>query len=731
MKQVVQSFKTGELSVTEVPTPVLRAAGILVRNVASLVSAGTERMVVDFAEKSLLEKARARPDLVRQVIDKAQREGIINTIDSVRNRLDQPLALGYSTAGVVVDVGSEAASFKVGDRVACAGGGYASHAEMVYVPRTLAVKLPDNVSFEAGAFATVSAIALQGIRQAEIVVGHKVAVIGLGLLGQLSVQMLKASGCEVMGIDLDPARVRLALECGAASACQNDAAVAHAATFTDGRGFDAVLITAATSSNEPVELAGEIARDRAIIVAVGAFGMNLPRKVYYEKELDFRLSRSYGPGRYDPKYEDKGQDYPYSYVRWTEQRNMEAFIQLVASGAINLNPLISHQFPIEDAPKAYDVITGKTGEPFLGVLLTYDSHKELPQRIAIKPSAVSHTPQTTLRIGMVGSGNFANATLLPAMKGIDGLELTGILSGSGMTARTTGDRFGFSFCTSDFDELAHDERVNWIVLSTRHNLHAQQAVTAMHAGKHVFVEKPLALNYAELVEVVRVQQHSQQQLMVGFNRRFAPMVVAMRKFLQGHQRPLVAIYRVNAGAIPQEHWTQDPTVGGGRIIGEVCHFIDLLQFLIGAAPVQISTQAVQGEHRAVEDEVIINLTFADGSIGTVIYAAGGDKAFGKERIEIIGDSRVAVLDDYRELELVHNGKRRRQKERLRPSKGHHQEWEALAQAAKAGTPAPIAVEEIVLSHLATFAALDSLRQNAPVMVDAQAFWQQVSDQQPE
>lgn len=727
MKQVIQSFKTGALAVTEVPSPVLRSRGILVRNAVSLVSAGTERMVVDFAEKNLLEKARARPDLVRQVLDKAQREGIVNTIDSVRNRLDQPLALGYSTAGVVIDVGSEATGFKVGDRVACAGGGYASHAEMIYVPRTLAVKLPDSVSYEAGAFATVAAIALQGIRQAELVVGHNVAVIGLGLLGQLSVQMLKAAGCRVMGIDLDIERVKLAIESGADSACKNDAAVAQAATFTNGRGFDAVLITAATSSNEPVELAGEIARDRAIIVAVGAFGMDLPRKVYYEKELDFRLSRSYGPGRYDSEYEDKGQDYPYSYVRWTEQRNMEAFIQLVEAGAINVEPLISHRFLIDDASKAYDVITGKTGEPFLGVLLTYDVEKELPRQVALKPQPEKHEPQAIVRVGMVGAGNFTNATLLPATKDIEDLELVGIASGSGMTARTTGDRFGFSFCASDFQELAQDERLNWLVLSTRHNLHAEQAIEAMQAGKHVFVEKPLALNYDELVEVIRAQQASQQRLMVGFNRRFAPMVAEMQRFLTGRSRPVVATYRVNAGAIPRNHWTQDPSVGGGRIVGEACHFIDLLQFLIGAAPNQVVTYAIQGEAGVVDDEVIITLTFADGSIGNVIYAAGGDKAFGKERIEVIGDSRVAVLDDYRELELVHNGKRTRQKERLRPSKGHHQEWEALVRAVKSGAPTPISVEEIALSHLATFAAVDSLRQSTPIRIEPERFWQQVSN----
>lgn len=728
VKQVIQSFKIGELIVQDVPSPTLRAQGILVRNAVSLVSAGTERMVVDFAEKNLLQKARERPDLVRQVVDKAQREGIVNTIESVRNRLDQPLALGYSTSGIVADVGSDVTGFKVGDRVACAGGGYASHAEMIYVPRTLAVKLPDNVSFEAGAFATVGAIALQGIRQAEVVVGHNVAVLGLGLLGQLAAQMLKASGCRVMGIDLNPARVELALACGADLACQNDDAIAQTESFTNGHGFDAVLVTAATSSNGPVELAGEIARDRAIISAVGAFGMNIPRKIYYEKELDFRLSRSYGPGRYDAEYEDKGHDYPYSYVRWTEQRNMETFIQLSASGAINLDPLITHRFPIDQAEKAYDVITGKTEGSFLGVLLTYDANKPVERTIYLRNESPTPSPQQSINIGFVGAGNFANATLLPAMKDIDGLNLVGIMSGSGMTARTTGDRFGFQFCTSDFAELVSNENINWMVISTRHNLHAEQAIDAMNAGKNVFVEKPLALNEQELAEVIQVQQSTEKQVMVGFNRRFAPMVQIMQDFLKRHTRPLIATYRINAGSIPNNHWTQDLEVGGGRIIGEACHFIDLLQFLIGSMPTSVNTHAIQDSQGVVSDEVIITLTFADGSIGNVIYAAGGDKAYGKERIEIIGDGRIAVMDDYRSLELVHNGKKTKKKERLRPNKGHRQEWIKLVETATSGQYTPISIDEIVQTHLATFAAIESLKQGSPITIDTETFWNKVSTQ---
>jgi len=729
MKQVAQSFKTGELSVSDVPSPSLRSRGVLVRTGASLVSAGTERMVVDFAEKNMLDKARARPDLVRQVMDKAQREGVIPTIESVRNRLDQPLPLGYSSAGVITAVGSDAGGFQIGDRVACAGGGYASHAEEAYVPRNLAVRLPNGVSYEAGAFATIGAIALQGIRQAEVTLGHSVAVIGLGLLGQLTVQLLKAAGCRVFGIDLNPQRVALALSLGADAAVTNISALSDGGSFTAGRGFDAVLITADTKSNDPVILAGDLARDRAIIVAVGAVGMNIPRKLYYEKELDFRLSRSYGPGRYDTEYEEKGHDYPFGYVRWTEQRNIEGFLQLVAEGKVNVDPLISHRFSIDEATGAYQVITGKTQEPFLGVILSYDLERELPDIVSLDSSRTTGTrgaaPQNTVSIGVLGAGNFVNATLLPAMKGIPGLEHTGIVSGSGLTARTTGDKFGFKYAASEEGKLLTDPSINWLVVATRHDLHAHQSIAAMRAGKDVFVEKPLALSRQELRSVSQVQRQTSRRVMVGFNRRFAPMVQDMKAFLLDHRKPLIAIYRINAGAIPRDHWIQDPATGGGRLVGEACHFIDLLAFLVGSPVSTVNATAIQTSQGVTDDEVVLTLTFTDGSVGTVVYAAGGDKAFGKERIEILGDGRVATLDDFRHLELVRDGKRTRKHERIRPSKGHRHQWLAIVAAVQAGGPAPIGFEEIVNTHLATYAAVESLRTQQTHSVDTSAFWQEV------
>lgn len=732
MKQLVQHISTGQAVVTEVPVPACGSGKVLVQTAASLVSAGTERMVVDFAEKNLLQKARSRPDLVRQTLDKAQREGVLTTLDAVRNRMAQPMALGYSCAGTVIEAGGGISGLEAGDRVSCAGGGYAVHAEVVAVPKNLVVKIPSGVSFEAAAFPTLGAIALQGIRLADVKLGEVVAVIGLGLLGQLAVQMLKAAGCIVAGMDIQVERADLARRMGAdAVATTPEELAALCGQLSSGYGADAVLITADTKSNGPVELAGEIARDKGVVVAVGAVGTTIPRKPYYEKELDFRISRSYGPGRYDVEYEERGRDYPYGYVRWTQARNMGAFLQMVADGKVNVEPLITHRFPIAEATKAYEVITGKSAEPFLGVLITYPGATPLERRIElrgardIQPDAAP-APAAAVKVGMLGAGNFALATLLPAMKKVPGIELVGVGTSSGISAHHAGDKFGFRYCATDEGQILRDPQVNTIVIATRHDLHARQAIAALEAGRDVFVEKPLALHRDDLVAVMRAQRRAKRRLMVGFNRRFAPMVQELKTFLAGRSRPLVASYRVNAGAIPRDHWTQDPQVGGGRIIGEACHFIDLLQFLIGAPPVQVHAVALRSGQSAIDDEVIITASFDDGSIGTVIYAAGGDKSYGKERLEIIGDGRVAVLDDYRVLELVRNGKRTRRVERLRPDKGHQGEWEAFAAAVQAGQGTPIPLDEIAAIHLASFAAVESLRTGAPVAIDLSALWQEIT-----
>ncbi|MGD2252863.1 MAG: bi-domain-containing oxidoreductase, partial [Anaerolineales bacterium] len=672
---------------------------------------------------------------------KARRDGILSTFDAVRNRLDQPFAPGYSCAGTVIEVGEQVSEFEVGGRVACAGGGYASHAEVVAVPRNLVVALPEHVDFESAAFTTLGAIALQGLRLAEIKLGEVVAVIGLGLLGQLTIQMLKASGCLVAGMDLNLERTELARRMGAdAAVSAADEFAAVCAGLSKGRGVDVVLITADTKSNQPVELAGEIARDKGVVVAVGMVGMTIPRKPYYEKELDFRISRSYGPGRYDPEYEEKGRDYPIGYVRWTEKRNMQAFVQLLAEGKIDVKPLITHRFPIEQAVSAYDLIDGKTDEAFLGVLITYPAEPDLTRQVRLLPKTKAQLTTGPIAIGLLGAGNFARATLLPAIQKVRALERIGVCDASGVIARSAGRKYSFRYCTTDQGELLSDPDINTILIATRHNLHASQVLAALKAGKHVFCEKPLCLNEEELSEIVRSWNAIRLErapksgkgeaepggprsplLMVGYNRRFAPMSVPLKAFFDKLHEPLVMNYRVNAGRIASDHWLQDPEQGGGRIVGEVCHFVDLFSFLTEAAPIRVHASALPNVGRYFDDNVALTLEFSDGSVGSIVYAAGGDSAFPKERLEAFGGGGVAVLDDFRRLELVRHGRKKVVKAPLRKDKGHRAELEALAKAVQQGGPAPIAFESLVATTLTTFRALESLRLREPVEVNLSSF----------
>jgi predicted dehydrogenase/threonine dehydrogenase-like Zn-dependent dehydrogenase len=733
LKQLIQYIRTGETLVMEVPTVGVKPQSVLVQVAASLVSAGTERMVVDFAEKNLLQKARSRPDLVRQTVDKARQEGILTTLDAVQNRLDQPMALGYSCAGTVIDVGTDIVELQVGDRVACAGGGFASHAEVVLIPKNLLVKLPDTVEPEAAAFTTLGAIALQGIRLAEIRLGEVVAVIGLGLLGQLTVQMLKAAGCVVVGMDIQPQRAELARRLGAdAVATSADELHTICQQLSGGHGADAVLITADTKSNQPIELAGEIARDKGIVVAVGAVGLDIPRKVYYEKELDFRISRSYGPGRYDLEYEEQGRDYPYAYVRWTEQRNMQAFVQLLSEGKVDIQPLITHRFAIDDAPSAYELITGKTSQPFLGVLLTYPRQPDLSRKVtlAASPSVSRFAAQSStlqrVALGVLGAGDFANATLLPGLKGMEQLDRVGIASGSGVSARTSADRFGFSYCTTDSKQLLSDPDVNTVAILTRHNLHARQVIAGLAAGKHVFVEKPLCLSDDELQAITIAYRAAAERassagagaptLTVGFNRRFAPFIVELKQHVGHIREPLVLNYRVNAGYIPPQHWTHDPAQGGGRLLGEGCHFIDLLIYLAGSAPRKITTHALPDGGRYAQDNLLITLEFANGSLGTITYVANGDKGFGKECLEIFGGGLSARLDDYRTLRIRQGKHSVERVARLRQDKGHRAEWQALVDHLTGHGRLPITFEDIIRSTQATLSAQRSLLAGEPVLI---------------
>jgi predicted dehydrogenase/threonine dehydrogenase-like Zn-dependent dehydrogenase len=730
MKQLLQDARTGELSVAEVPAPQLLPGCVLVRVSASLVSAGTERASAEFAGKNLLAKAKARPDLVRDVLTKMRRDGLASTVQTVRSRLDQPQSIGYSSAGEVIAVGDGVADINVGDRVACAGAGYAVHAEFACVPRMLMAKIPKRagteleVSDEEAAFGTVGAICLHGIRTAEVALGDTVAVIGLGLLGQITVQLLKAAGCRIFGMDLLRQRADLAVGSGAEAVSTSAPEFGHLCfQKSNGRGVDSVLITAETRSSEPVNLAAELARDRAIVVAVGTVGMDLQRKLYYEKELDFRISRSYGPGRYDAAYEQKGRDYPIGQVRWTETRNLEAFLQFIADGKLNLPSLITHRFPIEQAPRAYDLIMGDAGGPFLAALITYagaesSSASNLVEKIPMRGVA---SASGSIGLGVLGAGSFAQNTLLPALKEIPGISWIGVCNATGPRSQSAAEKFGFSYCSNSEVELFEDPTIRALLIATRHNLHARQTLAALRAGKAVFCEKPLCLNEGELTELVCVSAKEDAPLfMVGFNRRFAPMAVQLKQFLSQNHEPLAIHYRVNAGYIPADHWVNDPEQGGGRILGEVCHFVDFLCFLADACPIEVQAKAVGNPGQYSMDNLVASLKFGNGTLGTISYLANGDKAASKERVEVFGGGSVAILEDFRRLELVRNGRKQITRARWGQDKGHKAEMQAFVDALQGKSP-PIPLEQIVGSTLATLRLQNSCQTGQPLKVELSEF----------
>ncbi|MFN3741073.1 MAG: bi-domain-containing oxidoreductase [Anaerolineales bacterium] len=704
MKQLLQNIKNGETYVEEVPIPTPRRGQALVRVVNSLISAGTERALVEFAHRSLLGKARSRPDLLKQFLQKARREGFFPAVQAAFERLDQPMPLGYSSAGLIVALGEGMEGFSIGQRVACAGGNYAVHAEYDLIPRHLLTPLPENVDFESAAFTTLGAIALHGFRLARSEIGESVAIVGLGLVGLLTLQIAAAAGCRVLGIDLDPGRVALAISLGLSATLRAEAESA-AEAFTQGHGFDAVILCADTTSNDPVELAGQIARLRGRVIATGAVGQTLPRKLYYEKELTFVNSRSYGPGRYDPRYEEEGQDYPYAYVRWTEGRNFQAVLNLMAEGKLRVKPLITHRFPIERAVEAYDLIRGRVKEPFLGVLLTYGDENPppaLPEERRIS-YANQVTPLQGIRLGLIGAGNFAQNTLLPILKPFSGISRLGVASASGVHAAHVARKFGFAYATSEAREILDDPQVNLIAILTRHDTHASLARQALERGKHVFVEKPLAVDETQLEEIAQALAQAQTLLMVGFNRRFAPLAQRLKELLACCHEPLFAHYRVNAGYLPPEHWLHHPQQGGGRLIGEACHFIDFLTFLVGSVPELVSVSALPDGGKYRRDNFTLTLRFADGSLAVLDYLANGDRSYPKERLEVFCSGAIAVLDDFRRLEWFRDGQRRVY--RLRQDKGWHSEWEAFLRAIRAGGPPPIPYEQLIgVTHLTIQAA---------------------------
>jgi predicted dehydrogenase/threonine dehydrogenase-like Zn-dependent dehydrogenase len=732
MKQLMQNISTGKVVVVEVPAPRAGLGELLVRVAASVISSGTERMAIEFAEKNALQKAFARPDLVRRILDKASREGVLSTWEAVRRRLDSDLALGYSNAGTVIDIGADVTGYQLGDRVACAGGGYACHAEIVRVPKNLVAKVPafcersDEIDFEEAAFTTLGAIALQGFRLGQLQLGETVAVVGLGVIGLLTVQLAVAAGCRVVGMDIIAGRCQRAHDLGCTATAQtNEGIRAQVTDLSHGAGADVVIISASTNSSAPMQVAGELARDRARIVVVGAVGLDIPRKLYYEKELTVHVSRSYGPGRYDPGYEEKGHDYPVGYVRWTENRNMQAFLQLLADGRITVRPLITHRFPIQQAERAYELITGKTDESFLGVVINYPCASPVSRRIELNPEPpAGGSGREQIAVGVIGAGTFVSTVLLPILKATPNLELIGLATATGATASAVGRRFGFRFCASEEEELLRDPAINTILIATRHHLHARQVVAAWRAGKHVFCEKPLCVSEEELAAIIRCSQAInantyRPMLMVGFNRRFAPLVRRLRDFLHSTSEPLVAHYRINAGWLPPNHWTQDPEQGGGHIVGEVCHFVDLLGFLVGGPAVAVRVSALPNQGRYCDDNVVATIDFSDGSIGTITYVANGDQSFSKERLEVFAGQSVAVLDDFRVLTLVRGGRSQTFRSRFRQDKGHRGEWQAFVQAIRTGAAAPIPFTDIVNTTLTTLEIVEAVRTGERRIIDNQ------------
>lgn len=710
MLQVVQYQKDGNISLEEMPIPQCPEGGVLVRNINSLISAGTERTSVTNTQSSLLQRAKKQPEQVKLVMDFLKKEGIMSTISRVRSKLDSYKNLGYSSAGIVVE--SRCDEFKPGDRVACAGAGFAVHAEVVAIPRNLVVKIPDGVEFEEAAYTTLGSIALQGVRQADMRLGETVAVIGLGLLGQLAVQMLKASGCIVIGMDINESLFEKAREYGCDYLClSNPDNIRNIVAFTGGLGCDAVILAASTGSNEPVEMALKITRKKGKIVVLGAVGMNLPRSPFYEKEIDFRISCSYGPGRYDDNYEINGNDYPPAYVRWTENRNMQAVLELIRSGKLDVRSMTTHTYQLNDAGKAYGLITGKSDEKYLGILLHYPDRPEaLIKQVVLRKDS---SPLKDIRLGFIGSGTFAQGYLLPVLQE-SGIEMHIVSTATSVNALTAAKKFGFKTGTTDSKSIIDDKDINLVFCATKHDSHAEYVAGSMKAGKAVFVEKPLATDRQQLDEIDTIHNESNGRLMVGYNRRFSKPFTDIKKFFGSRRQPMIISYRVNAGKLPLSHWVYSENQGMGRIIGESCHFIDCLVYLTGSVPVRVFAECISGssEDQHNSDNTIITIKFSDGSVGTVQYISNGDSSVPKEYCEVFCEDSAAIMTNFTEVVYARGGKTN--KTGYDGKKGHKEEVTAMINALSKGLEMPIPYNQLRNVSLVTFAVLDSLDTGMPV-----------------
>ncbi|CAH6883138.1 1,5-anhydro-D-fructose reductase [Vibrio chagasii] len=691
MKQILQNISNGETSLVEVPCPQVKCNNVLIATRKTLVSAGTERMLIDFGKANFIDKARQQPDKVKMVLGKIKTDGLMPTVDAVRSKLDQPLPLGYCNVGTVLDSGDT--SFDIGTRIVSNG----NHAEVVRVPKNLCAKVPDNVDDESAAFTVLGAIGLQGVRLINPTLGECVVVTGLGLIGLITVQLLRANGCRVLGIDFDSSKCELARQLGAETVdlSKGEDPIKAVEAFSRGRGVDGVIITASTKSSEPLSQAATMCRQRGRIVLVGVIGQEISRADFFAKELTFQVSCSYGPGRYDSEYEEKGNDYPVGFVRWTEQRNFEAVLDMMASGALDVKPLITHRYAIDDALEAYKCLDDKSS---LGIVLDYPNNDaEVLTAQSVSLTSENQSAPSPASCAFVGAGNYASRVLMPAFKNA-GARLNTVVTSAGMSAVHHGKKQGFAIASTDYADVLTDKAIDTVVIATQHNLHAQQTIDAIAAEKHVFVEKPLALVESEVdrIEVAFNGSQTKPKVMVGYNRRFAPHVVKMKELLSSVKGPKTFIMTMNAGDIPSDHWTQDPAVGGGRIIGEACHYIDLMRHLAGCKITGFNAICI-GDAPGVairEDKASITLTFADGSIGTIHYFANGGKDFPKERIEVFANDAVLQLDNFRKL--IGFGWKGFSKMKLSSQdKGQNDCSKAFVDSIKQGSASPISFDEII------------------------------------
>ena len=711
MKQVLQNLRSGETKVADVPAPGLGRNQVLIQTRATLISAGTERMLVEFGKAGLIAKAKAQPDKVKQVLDKIKTDGLMPTLEAVFNRLDEPLPLGYCNAGVVLEVGGGVSEFKAGDRVASNG----PHAEIVAVPKTLCAKIPDGVTDEQAAFTVLASIGLQGVRLVQPTLGEKIVVYGMGLIGLVTVQLLRASGCEVLGVDVSDERLTMAKKFGAVTcnAATGDP-LAAASAWTEGKGVDGVVITASAKTDEIIHNAAEMCRKRGRIVLVGVIGLNLRRPDFYEKELTFQVSCSYGPGRYDDKYEQAGQDYPLGFVRWTEQRNFEAILTALRTSSLRVDELITNRFELSDAPAAYENLSNDRS--VLGVILAYADQPNKSRVVSINQAPAQAAAGGRATLGIIGAGNFVKMTMAPALSKTKA-RLAYIADLNGAAAAHVAEKYGAEKAVSDYHEILNDPAVDAVMIAVGHNLHAKFVCETLQAGKHAFVEKPLAMSVNELGQILTAMaRQPQQRVMVGFNRRFSPHIIEIKKRLAGRSEPLAMNMTVNAGIIPPDVWVHDPVRGGGRIVGEGCHFIDLLSHIAGSKVATVAS-AQMGQGVAVkEDKMSIVLGFEDGSIGTVNYFGNGPKNYPKEMLEVFSEGRVLQLNNFRRTDGYGFAGFKKFKT-TRQDKGHNAQFTAFADRVATGGEPLIAMDELVNSTLASFAAMTSAAENRTITLD--------------